>query len=141
MEEIATEEEEDTDLEKVMVQHDKEVEPRLPSICKNTQVAGGRGGMAPPRMGNLPPAFEFNTQATRPPNLPHSNIVKKYTNWNVCFSCGFDVEDGHTLQTCPGHWRKMNHQEGFTCENLRQWINAGYDLCTKGMHNLQFPSF
>jgi hypothetical protein len=67
--------------------------------------------------------------------------VKKYANWNVCFSCGFDIEEGHTSQTCPGHWRKMNHQEEFTCENSWQWINAGYDPCTKGMHKLQFLTF
>jgi hypothetical protein len=35
----------------------------------------------------------------------------------------------------------MNHQEGFTRKNSRQWINAGYNPCTKGMHKSQFPSF
>ncbi len=97
--------------------------------------------MPPPGIGYLLPADVFNEQATKPPNPPHSNIVKKYANWNVCFSCGFDVEEGHTSQTCPGHWRKKNHQEGFTRKNSHQWINAGYDPCTKGMHKLQFPSF
>jgi hypothetical protein len=67
--------------------------------------------------------------------------VKKFVNWNLCFSCGFDVEEGHTSKTCPANWRKMNHQEGFTRENSRQWINAGYDPCTKGMHKSQFPNF
>ena len=28
------------------------------------------------------------------------NPVKRYNNWNVCYSCGFDVEDGLTLVTC-----------------------------------------
>jgi hypothetical protein len=37
-------------------------------------------------------------------NPPHSNITKKYNNWNACYSCGFDVEDGHFLSTCPTHW-------------------------------------
>jgi hypothetical protein len=109
---------------------------------QNTQMAGGRGGIAPPGIGYPPTVGGFNSgQATKPPNPPHSNIMKKFANWNACFSCGFDVEEGHTSKTCPAHWRKMNHQEGFTRENSRQWINAGYDPCTKGMHKLQFPNF
>jgi uncharacterized membrane protein YgcG len=108
---------------------------------RNTQMARGRGGMAPPGIGYPPQAGGFNGQAAKPPNPPHSNIVKKFANWNVCFSCGFDVEEGHTSKTCPAHWRKMNHQEGLTRDNSRQWINAGYDPCTKGMHKSQFPNF
>jgi hypothetical protein len=107
---------------------------------RNTQVVGGRGGMT--GIGYPPTVGGFNSgPATKPPNPPHSNIVKKFANWNVCFSCGFDVEEGHTSKTCPAHWRKMNHQEGYTRETSRQWINAGYDPCTKGMHKSQFPSF
>ena len=41
------------------------------------------------------------------------NIIKRYANLNVCFLCGFDVEDGHTSKTCPVPWRRANHQEGF----------------------------
>ena len=78
---------------------------------RNTQVAGGHGGMAQPGIGYPPPVGGFNGQAAKPPNPPHSNIVKKFTNWNVCFTCGFDVEEGHTSKTCPAHWCKMNHQE------------------------------
>jgi hypothetical protein len=69
---------------------------------RNTQGAGGRGGIAP-GIRYLPPAGGFTGQAAKPPNPPHSNIVKKYANWNVCFLCGFDIEEGHTSQTCPGH--------------------------------------
>jgi len=87
---------------------------------RNTQMAGGRGGMAPPGAGYNQQVGGFNRQATKPPNPPHSNIVKMYANWNVCFTCGFDVEDGHTSKTCPAHWRKMNHQEGYTQENAQQ---------------------
>jgi hypothetical protein len=81
--------------------------------------------MAHPGIGYPPPVGGFNGKAAKPPNPPHSNIVKMYANWNVCFSCGFDIEEGHTSQTCPTHWRKMNHQEEFTRKNSRQWINAG----------------
>jgi hypothetical protein len=31
----------------------------------------------------------------------YSNIVDRYSNRNVCFSCGFDEEDGHTSRMCP----------------------------------------
>jgi len=58
-------------------------------------------------------------QQTMPRNAApmYSNIIKKYSNWNVCFSCGFDVEDGHTSKTCPAPWRRANHQEGFDRNN------------------------
>ncbi len=56
-------------------------------------------------------------------NPSHSNIYKCYYNQNVCFSCGFDVEDGHTSHTCP--FRKLNHQTSYTCKNAQQFIAAG----------------
>ncbi len=65
---------------------------------------------------------------------------KKYLNWNVWFSCGFDVEDGHTSKTCPAPWRHANHQEGFDMNNAGQYIGAGYDACTKAMHKSQLPN-
>ena len=112
---------------------------------RNMQQEGMRAGGVPPTMigGPVMPQATggFNNRPPGQPNPTHSNIVKNYKNWNVCFSCGFDIEDGHNSKTCPYKWRKMNHQEGFTRENARQWINAGYDPCTKGMHKTQFPNF
>ncbi len=70
----------------------------------------------------------------------YSNIIKKYANWNVCFSCGFDVEDGHTSKTCPVLWRRANHQEDFDQNNAGQYIEGGYNACTKAMHKSQLPS-
>ena len=61
-------------------------------------------------------------------NPDFSNVYKWYNNWNVCFSCGFDIENGHTSITCP-FW-KMNHQQVYTCKNAQQFIAAGYDPCT-----------
>ncbi len=43
----------------------------------------------------------------------YSNIVKWCANMNVCFLCGFDIEDGHNSGTCPPQWRWPNHQVGF----------------------------
>ena len=95
---------------------------------------GGNGGC---RGGVLPFAQQAMPQNAAP---MYSNIIKKYANWNVCFSCGFDVEDGHTSKTCPAPWRQANHQEGFDRNNAGQYIAAGYDTCTKAMHKSQMPN-
>jgi hypothetical protein len=65
--------------------------------------SGGRGGG---RQGRGRTAFANYVPQGRNVNYPQahrpfqSNITKKHNNWNVCFSCGFDVEDGHTSATC-----------------------------------------
>ena len=59
----------------------------------------------------------------------------------MCYSCGFDVEDGHTSQTCPAHLRKPNHQVGCTRTNYQQYREAGYSPCLKASHKTQFPAF
>jgi hypothetical protein len=70
-----------------------------------------------------------------------SNTVKSYAKWNVCYTYEFDVEDGHTSVTCHKSWRKPNHQEGFTCANAQEYLNEGWNLCTKGMHKSQLPGY
>ncbi len=70
-------------------------------------------------------------------NPSHSNIYKRYNNRNVCLLCIFDVEDRHSSLTCL--FRKVNQQTTFTCKNVQQFIAAGYDLCTKGMHKNGAP--
>ncbi len=101
------------------------------------QIPGGFGGI-PPFVNGPPVAFVPPTGARV--NAPfQSNLTKRYANWNVCWSCGFDVEDGHTLAMCPTHWRKTDHQVGFTRRNAQQWINQGYAPCTKGMHKTKLP--
>jgi len=92
---------------------------------------GGRGG-------GIAPFAQQN--ASRNVTPMYSNIIKRYANWNVCFSCGFDVENGHTSKTCPAPWRRANHQEGYTRENSGQYISAGYDACTKAMHKSQLQT-
>ena len=89
-------------------------------------------GMLP--HGVLPP-----TPQLRRPEF--SNTTKQYANWNVCFTCGFDVEDGHTSATCSMDWRKPNHQEAFTRANAQHYITAGYKPCQKGMHKNVLPSY
>jgi hypothetical protein len=104
---------------------------------------GGQGGLPPIGGGGgcgggvVPFAQQAMPRNAAPMYL---NIIKKYANWNVCFSCGFDVEDGHTSKTCPAPWRRANHQEGFDRNNSGQYIAAGYDACTKAMHKSQLPN-
>jgi len=95
------------------------------------QIAPYGGGITlfQPAVPNCPPQIR---------NPDYSNIYKRHNNWNVCFSCGFDIEDRHTSMTCP--FKKANHQQSFSCENAQQFIAAGYDPCTKGMHKTVLPS-
>jgi hypothetical protein len=73
-----------------------------------------------------------------PQNAP--NPVKVHNNWNVCYSCGFDVEDGHTLQTCHFDWRKPTHNVTFTRANAQQKLAQGCDASTRGMHKTMLPT-
>jgi hypothetical protein len=88
------------------------------------------GGLA-----QLPAAPGVQQQRCNP---DFSNIYKVHNNWNVCFRCGFDINDGHMSVTCP--FKKWDPQDSFTHENAQQFIAAGYDPCTKGMHKMVLPS-
>jgi hypothetical protein len=57
---------------------------------------------------------------------PYSNVVKRYANWNGCYSCGFDVADGHPSMSCPPHLCKATHQIGFNRQNAQQFIDFGH---------------
>jgi hypothetical protein len=65
-----------------------------------TTITAGRapGYMAPQSAGGGYYATPPLAQHVQAP--PYSNLTKKYANWNACYSCGFDVPDGHTSQTC-----------------------------------------
>ena len=56
----------------------------------NVQSAPGGAGMV------VPPATRAGAY--------QSNITKMFVKWNVCYSCGFDIEDAHTSATCPHTW-------------------------------------
>ncbi len=111
--------------------------------CHNFGNQGGQGrgrgrgrGRGPPAFtgGHTTPPMSITTRRAHtfpaPPTLggrgyftpmpqaqvaaPYSNITKQYVNWNACYSCGFDVKDNHTSQTCLLHLRKQNHDVNFT---------------------------
>jgi hypothetical protein len=103
--------------------------------------AGGGGtmfGYAPP--GGAPPP-RYAPPASRQPQeqLPFSNIVKRYANWNACYTCGFNVPDGHTSMSCQAQ-RKAGHDVYFTRQNAQQYIDAGRNCSTRFHHRTQFPA-
>eukprot|EP00804_Cyclotella_cryptica_P028204 CCRYP_011045-RA/>CCRYP_011045-RA protein AED:0.18 eAED:0.15 QI:0/0/0/1/1/1/2/0/1234 len=67
-------------------------------------------------LGVPPPAFQ-------PPSTP-PNPAKYYSNWNMCYSCGFDVEGWHTSATCRN--KKQGHQDGCNRENAQAYKDAGH---------------
>jgi hypothetical protein len=100
-------------------------------------------GRAPGYMGQ-PPAtggghYAPLPQAQQVQAPPYSNLMKWYANWNACYSCGFDVADGHTSQMCPQHLRKPDHNCYFTRQNVQQYVNGGYGCSTKSHHKNGFP--
>jgi hypothetical protein len=92
--------------------------------------------MVPYGGGITQPPTHVQQQQRRNPDF--SNIYKVHNNWNVCFHCGFDIENGHTSITCP--LKRWNHQDSFTRGNAQQLIAAGYNPCAKGMHKTVLPS-
>ena len=70
---------------------------------------------------------------------PYSNIVKCFVNWNACYTCGFDVPDGHTSMPCQAQ-HKAGHGVYFTRQNTQQYIDAGRNCCTCNRHKTKFPA-
>ncbi len=84
--------------------------PGRRNICTpfaNFVGCGGQGGL-PPIGGErgcgsgMAPFMQQKKQRNMAPM--YSNITKCYANWNVYFSCGFNVKDGHMSKTCPAPW-------------------------------------
>ena len=88
-------------------------------------------GYAP--QGGMPP--QGGTQV-----VPYSNVVKKFASWNACYSCVFDIPDGHTSTTCPDHLHKPGHDIYFMRQNAQQYIDAGRNCSTQLRHKTQFPA-
>jgi hypothetical protein len=110
----------------------------------------GRGTYVPPATGAVPPvpppppnaippvpsALPPNQQVQNP---AFSNVTKRFNNWNMCSTCGFDVEIWHTSQTCPVKHNNPYHQDGCTRENAQAYIAAGHRICKKAMHKTKLP--
>ncbi len=78
----------------------------------------------PPLPGGGPPVAMVQA-------LPYSNTVKHHANWNVCYSCGFIIANGHTSITCPFHMRKPMHDINFSRQDAQQYIDMGHP-CSRG---------
>ena len=78
------------------------------------------GYIPPPTVPNVAPVVE------RP---AYSNPTKHWNNWNMCFSCGWDVPQWHTSQTCP--YQVEGHQVGCTRENAQAYMSAGHRVSRK----------
>ena len=92
--------------------------------------------------GMFAPPIQFRCPGPFMPMIPMQMgnapfPVKRYANWFLCFSSGFDVANGHMLATFPMKWHKPNHQFGYTHENSAAFV--AYGPCTKGQHKTQFP--
>jgi len=118
--------------------------------------AQGMGGVFPPTYAMPPPAggggnmYSNAPQGGIPGYAPHggmqpqerppySNLVKRFANWNACYTCGFNVPDGHTSMTCQAQ-RKAGHDGRFTRQNAQQYIDAGRNCSTCHRHKTLFPA-
>jgi hypothetical protein len=71
---------------------------------------------------------------------PFSNKVKLFSNWNICYSCRFDVEEGHTSMMCPFHLCNPGHDVNFSRQNAHQYIDLGYPRSAKNCHKTTLPT-
>jgi hypothetical protein len=78
----------------------------------------------------------FAAQCEQAP--PFFNMVKHFANWNVCYSCGFDVTDSHNSMSCPTHLQKATHDIYFTHENAAQYIDLGHPCSMRNRHKVTF---
>jgi hypothetical protein len=100
----------------------------------------GRGTPMPPIVPLTTNVIPYIPAGVNPPqqNQRFSNIVKDFANQNVCYTCGFDVEDWHTSATCDK--KKPGHQDGFTRSNYMEYERANHPFCCKVMHKAMYPS-
>lgn len=68
--------------------------------------------------------------------MTHTNPVKKYNNWDMCYTCGFDVD--HASVACQ--YKKEGHQDGCNRGNYLQYQAMGHHPSMKGAHKNQLPT-
>ena len=103
--------------------------PPPPSIpLYNSVIPSAIGHIPPPTIPSVPerdkPAF--------------SNTTKHFNNWNMCYSCGWDVPLWHTSQTCTN--KVPGHQDGCTRQNAQAYMTAGHRVSKKAMHKTALPT-
>ncbi len=105
-----------------------------------TRGGSGRGIPMPPIIPLSTNVIPYIPAGVNPPqrNQRFSNIVKVFANQNMCYTCGFDVEDWHMSATC--NKKKLGHQDGFTHSNYMEYERANHPFCCKAMHKTMYPS-
>ena len=103
-----------------------------PAPFAPTQGQATTGGLQPFRGGNT------NTNNSNRP--AYSNKVKYYNNWNMCYSCGFDVPNWHTSATCDNPDKRAGHDAQCTRQNCEAYIAGGYPICKVAKHKNQLPT-
>ena len=78
------------------------------------------------------PAANMNGRTNSTPN-PNKN----YNNWNMCFSCGYDIPSWHTSATCEN--RKHGHQTGCTHTNAEQYTALCYYVSRRAINKVNLP--
>ena len=107
---------------------------------------GNRRGNNQQYTGTVMPPVPTAGGYIPPPNMPaaennkkpaFSNTTKYYNNWNMCYSCGWDVPHWHTSQSCDD--RVPGHQTGCTRANAQAYLDAGHRVSRKAMHKTSLP--
>jgi hypothetical protein len=108
--------------------------------ARRTRGGSGRGTPMPPIGPLATNVIPYIPAGFNPPqqNQRFPNIVNFFANQNVCYTCGFNVEDWHMSATC--NKKKPGHQDGFTCSNYMEYERANHPLCCKAMHKTMYPS-
>ena len=100
---------------------------------------GGRGvAPGPPTAGGGIPAPP--TMATQTQQPMQMNYTKYFNNWNMCCTCGFDVQSWHTSMSCPHKARNPHHSDAIDRNNYQAYKAAGWNIRMKAAHKNQLPS-
>ena len=79
-------------------------------------------------------ARSLQCRSNNPPNP-----IKRFNNWNMCFSCGFDVPIWHTSKTCSPQCHRQGHPKEVDCKNAQAYKDAGRDVCMAKKMKTQLP--
>ena len=68
------------------------------------------------------------------------NYTKYFNNWNMCCTCGFDVQSWHTSRSCPNKAKNPHHNDAIDRNNYQAYAAAGWNIRMKAAHKRQLPS-
>jgi hypothetical protein len=115
-----------------------------PGVFQGNPASIPQAFCAPPTMPAqgfaIPNSFAGPPTQASVQQLPYLNVVKRFSNWNACYSCGFDVADGHNSMLCPAHLCKVMHMIYHNHQNAQQYINLGHPCSTRNRHKTQLPT-